>query len=72
MSSQVTVSAKYQVVIPKEARRSIPIRPGQKMVVLVKHGIISLIPVVPLESLRGQAAGLNLADYREEEEEERS
>jgi AbrB family looped-hinge helix DNA binding protein len=72
MASQVTVSAKYQVVIPEDVRRSLPIQPGQKMVVLVKHGIISLVPLVPIEELRGMAADLDLSGYREEEEEDRS
>ena len=72
MATQVTVSAKYQVVIPEEVRRSVPIHPGQKMVVMVKHGIVTLIPVVPMEQLRGRAAGLDLSNFREEEEEERA
>ncbi len=70
MAAQVTVSAKYQVVIPEEVRQSTPVRPGQKMIVIVKHGIISLIPVVPIEELRGAAAGLDLSGFREEEEED--
>ena len=71
MTSQVTVSARYQVVIPREVLQEVQVEPGQKMVVLVKHGIISLVPVVPIEDLRGMAAGLDLSNYREEEDEER-
>ena len=68
MSAQITVSAKYQVVIPEEVRQVAHLRPGQKVVMLVKHGIISLVPVVPMRKLRGLAAGLDLSGHREEEE----
>lgn len=61
-----TVSSKYQVVIPKEVREQIPIRPGQKLAVIVKGNTIHLVPVLPLKELRGIAKGINTEGLREE------
>ena len=60
-----TISTKYQVVIPKEIRREIPIRKGQIVQVLVKRGVISLIPDRPLSELRGFLAGMETEGVRE-------
>ncbi len=51
--SMVTVSPKFQVVIPKDVREQIKVHRGQKMTVVVKNGIISLVPDRPLSELRG-------------------
>lgn len=51
--SMVKVSPKFQVVIPKDVREQIKIHKGQKLTVVVKNGIISLIPDRPLSELRG-------------------
>ena len=40
----VTVSPKFQVVIPKQIRESLRLRPGQKMTVVEYNGRIELIP----------------------------
>ena len=39
--TQVTVSSKYQVVIPKDVRRQVPLRMGQKLAIVVKEGLIT-------------------------------
>lgn len=41
---QTIVSTKYQVVIPKEARKKIKIKPGQRMNVHVAGGQVILSP----------------------------
>jgi len=64
--AQTTVSSKYQVVIPKEDRERAGIKPGQKLMVLVKHGIIKLVPVRTLDELQGFVKGINTEGYREE------
>jgi AbrB family looped-hinge helix DNA binding protein len=56
----VTISSKYQVVIPEKVRQENRIRPGDKMAVLVKHGVIHLVPVRPLSKTRGILKGLEL------------
>lgn len=63
-----TVSTKYQVVIPKEARLRLHIKKGQKMIVLVKDNIITLIPDRPLSELKGFVKGINKKDIREKTE----
>jgi AbrB family looped-hinge helix DNA binding protein len=51
--SEVLVSTKYQVVIPKDIRREIGIKSGQRLVFIAKDGVIHLIPNKPISSLRG-------------------
>jgi AbrB family looped-hinge helix DNA binding protein len=65
---EVTISPKYQVVIPKAIRERLHFRPGQKLVALVKGNSVSLVPVPTLKELRGIARGANLEGYREEED----
>jgi AbrB family looped-hinge helix DNA binding protein len=54
----VTVSPKYQVVIPANVRKSLGIRPGQKVQVIQYEGRIELIPVVPIKKARGFLRGI--------------
>lgn len=61
----VTVSPKYQVVIPKEIRTAMDIRPGQKLVVLRYEDRIELVPVRPLEELRGFLRGIDTSVPRD-------
>ena len=62
---EVTVSSKYQVVIPKRVRERMGLKPGQKLMVIAKHGIISLVPVRELDELQGFVKGINTDGYRE-------
>lgn len=61
-----SVSTKYQVVIPKEVRQRLEIRPGQKMVVWEKAGVIYLIPAIKLKSMQGWFRGIDTGSVREE------
>lgn len=56
--SSVIVSPKFQVVIPKAARESLRIRPGQKLHVVVYDGQLRFIPIRPLKELRGAYSGV--------------
>jgi AbrB family looped-hinge helix DNA binding protein len=62
----VTVSKKYQVVIPEKLRKSAGIKPGDKMVAIAKHGIIQYIPVRPIKETKGFIPGLNTEKLRDE------
>lgn len=55
----VTVSPKYQVVIPKNVRKSLKLQPGQKIQVVEYAGRIELIPERDIKELRGFLKGIN-------------
>lgn len=55
----VTVSPKFQVVIPKDVRRRLGLLPGQKIQVVVYGDRIELIPVRPARRLRGFLKGID-------------
>jgi AbrB family looped-hinge helix DNA binding protein len=63
----VTVSPKYQVVIPQAVRESLDIEPGNKMQVIAYEGRIELIPIVPPQSLRGFLQGIETDVPRDED-----
>jgi AbrB family looped-hinge helix DNA binding protein len=50
----VTLSPKYQVVIPKEIRERLELEPGQKFEVLEFDGVVHLVPQRPIEYYRGR------------------
>ncbi len=61
----VTVSPKFQVVIPKEIRKALNLRPGQRMQVVEHEGRIEFIPERDLKELRGFLKGINTEFKRE-------
>lgn len=63
--TQVTVSSKYQVVIPRDVRRQVALRTGQKLAVVVKEGLITLLPDRPLASFRGFLKDMKLGAVRD-------
>lgn len=63
----VTLSPKYQVVIPLPVRRSMRLRPGQKIQVVEYEGRIELIPDRDIAELRGFLKGINTEFEREED-----
>jgi AbrB family looped-hinge helix DNA binding protein len=64
----VTVSPKYQVVIPMELRERLNIRPGSKMTMLEINGQVRLLPLLPPAAYRGIAKGLKDTDIPDEPE----
>ncbi len=63
----VTVSPKYQIVIPKTVRKALKVRPGQKMQVVEYAGRIELIPERDIKELRGFLKGINTEFKRAED-----
>ncbi|MBP1692534.1 MAG: transcriptional regulator, AbrB family [Chloroflexi bacterium] len=67
----VTVSPKYQVVIPRKVRELLNVKSGQKMTVLAYDNRIVLIPTRPIQEARGSLKGMDIENYHEEQDEER-
>lgn len=63
----VTVSPKFQVVIPKEVRDSMGIESGQKIQMLMYRNRIELIPIKPMKKMKGLLKGMD-TDVRKDEE----
>jgi AbrB family looped-hinge helix DNA binding protein len=63
--ASVTVSPKFQVVIPKEIRERFGLLPGQKIQVVVYGNRIELIPVMPAKRMRGFLKGIDTRVSRE-------
>jgi AbrB family looped-hinge helix DNA binding protein len=61
----VTVSSKYQIVIPQNVREPMGIRPGQKVRVMRYEDRIEVIPVRPIEEMRGFLKGIDTTVERE-------
>jgi AbrB family looped-hinge helix DNA binding protein len=66
--AEVTISSKFQLVIPREVREETGIKVGEKVIVVVKDGIINLIPKRRLANLRGFVKGMKTGDIREDED----
>jgi AbrB family looped-hinge helix DNA binding protein len=62
------VSPKYQVVIPKEIREGLSLRPGQDMQVIRKGNVILLVPDRPISAYRGILRGLATTGFREKKD----
>ncbi|MEQ8330690.1 MAG: AbrB/MazE/SpoVT family DNA-binding domain-containing protein [Longimicrobiales bacterium] len=56
--SIVTLSSRYQVVIPRDIHESLALEPGQKLMAMSQGGCIVLAPVEAPDSLYGFMAGL--------------
>ena len=65
--TSVTVSPKYQIVIPKEIRESMGIVSGQKVQIMSYQGRIELIPLKPMKEMRGFLKGIDTTVLREED-----
>jgi AbrB family looped-hinge helix DNA binding protein len=64
----VTISSKYQVVIPREIREQFDLKPGQKVVFLPHKKTLRVIIVPPIEEAEGFLEGIDTNIDREEED----
>lgn len=64
----VTISPKYQVVIPKSVRRQLRLVPGQKVQVIAYGDRIEFIPLKSARELRGMLRGLDTTFERDRED----
>jgi len=63
----VTVSPKFQVVIPKEIRESMGIVSGQKVQILTYRNRIELIPIKPMKKMKGFLKGIDTEVIRDKD-----
>lgn len=63
----VTLSPKFQVVIPREIREALKLEPGQKIQALLYENRVELIPVKPMKEMRGFLAGIDTTVPREKD-----
>ncbi len=61
----VSISPKFQVVIPKAIREALKLRPGQKVQMIQYEGRIELIPIRSITSMRGHLKGIDTTIERE-------
>jgi len=65
--STVTVSSKFQVVIPKDIRERLRLEVGQKFQVIEYGDRIELVPVKNLRDMRGFLKGMDTTIEREKD-----
>lgn len=65
--TEVTVSPKYQIVIPKEIRESMGIVSGQKVQIMSYQGRIEVIPLKSMSDMRGFLKGMDTTVVREDD-----
>lgn len=66
--NDVTVSSKFQVVIPRELRSEMNIRAGQKMRMIRLGNRIELIPARTISEMKGAYPGISSEGIRDEED----
>lgn len=62
------VSSKYQIVLPPEIRQALGLKPGQEVAFLQVGRSVRLVPIRPIEELRGSAPNLTLEGLREKKD----
>jgi len=67
----VTISSKFQVVIPREVRKQFNLKPGQKIMFIPYNGTLRVVFVPPIKKARGMLKGIRTENIREEADEER-
>jgi len=63
---EVTLSPKYQLVVPKKLREKLNLKKGQKFNVIVKNGVIIYTPEIPLKEMKGILKDISIEGIREE------
>jgi len=65
----VTVSPKYQIVIPKEVRQALGIKAGQEFDAIPYRGHIALVPVRSIKAARGFLKDIDTEVARDDDRE---
>lgn len=64
----VILSTKYQLVVPREVRERLGLRPGSEFTVIEKGGVVFLVPARPMRARRGVARGARPRGLREKKD----
>jgi len=64
----VTLSSKYQLVLPRGVRERLQLHPGMRLTVLQKGRVIFLVPERPLRTYRGIVRGVRAKGLREKKD----
>lgn len=62
----ITVSPRFQIVLPKKVREQMDIKAGQKMHVIAYDNIITLIPARSIQEARGSLKNINTVVVRDD------
>lgn len=65
--SKVKISSKYQIVIPRDVRESMGLKPGEKLQVFRFGDRIELVPVRKISDARGFLEGIDTTVDREDD-----
>ena len=68
--ARTRLSAKYQVIIPRDIRSKAGLRPGQQFQVVTKGGVITLVPERSISEMRGFLRGIRTTGFREKKDRE--
>jgi AbrB family looped-hinge helix DNA binding protein len=64
----VKISPKFQIVIPRNIRRDLKLKPGEKLVAIEKGGTIHFVPVEKMKNMKGLIKGVSSKGLRDEKE----
>ena len=64
----VTISSKYQIVIPRQIREKHNLKPGEKFILMSIGDRIEMIPEIKIDDLRGVLSGMDTNPGREKQD----
>jgi len=67
----VTVSSKYQIVIPQEARKKLGIKPGMRLQAISEDSVLRLVKEPEIDEIAGLLQGMFVDDAAIRSEEDR-
>lgn len=57
--SAITISSGFRIVIPEQIRKSLKLKPGQRLQAIHYENRIELIPLRPIRAMRGFLSGID-------------
>ena len=67
-NAKVKFSSKFQVVIPKEVREKLNLKPCEEIVMIENTGVIHMVPQKPIKQMRGFVKGGDTQNIRDDED----